>query len=107
MVRWMWAFIDRPIERFEESAVFWTAVTATRLSPLRGDHDQFATLVPAEGDAYLKLQGVFEGGGAHLDLEFDDFAAAVRTARELGAALVAAEADLAVLRSPSGQTFCI
>ena len=109
MIRWMWAFVDRPIERFDESAAFWTAVTDTRLSPRRGDLGEFATLLPAEGDACLKLQGVHGGGGAHLDLEFEDYRAAVRTAQDLGAAVVSAEEDedLTVLRSPSGQAFCV
>ncbi|RAY11213.1 VOC family protein [Actinomadura craniellae] len=108
MIRWAWAFIDRPLERFEEGARFWTAVTGTHLSARRGDAGEFATLLPKTGDPCLKLQGVLDGpGGIHLDLDVDDFPAAVRRARDLGAAVVAEDPDLAVLRSPGGQPFCL
>ncbi|MFJ3232737.1 hypothetical protein [Streptomyces sp. NPDC086787] len=48
---------------------FWTAVTGTELSELRGDRDEFTTLVPPpDADASVKVQGVDSGaGGARLD----------------------------------------
>ncbi|GAA0388810.1 hypothetical protein GCM10009530_44920 [Microbispora corallina] len=107
MVRWIWVFVDRPRERFEESAAFWTAVTGARLSARRGDDREFATLLPPEGDACVKLQGVREGDGAHLDLEVDDVRAAVAGALDAGAAVVADHGEWAVLRSPGGQAFCL
>ncbi|MEV1201396.1 LytR C-terminal domain-containing protein [Microbispora rosea] len=55
------AFIDRPGDRFEEAAAFWTTVTGTRLSPRRGDDGEFATLLPASGDACVKIQAVGDG----------------------------------------------
>lgn len=106
-VRWVLAFVDRPRERFEEAAAFWSAVTGTRLSPRRGDDGEFATLLPETGDACVKLQGVVSGGGAHLDLEVDDVRAAVPWAVALGAAVVADHGDWAVLRSPEGRAFCL
>jgi hypothetical protein len=109
MIRWLWAFVDRPLERFEEGAAFWSTVTETRLSARRGVHDEFATLLPVSGDACLKFQGVFEGGGAHLDLEAEDFAATLEAAQELGASLVdrGLGSDWALLTTPGGQAFCL
>ncbi|MBE3011850.1 VOC family protein [Microbispora sp. NEAU-D428] len=101
------AFVDRPRERFEEAAAFWTAVTGTRLSPRRGDDGEFATLLPESGDACVKLQAVGGGGGAHLDLEVDDVRAAVAGAVALGADVAADHGDWAVLRSPEGRAFCL
>lgn len=106
-VRRVLAFLDRPRERFEEAAEFWTAVTGTRLSPRRGDDGEFATLVPESGDACVKLQAVGDGGGAHLDLEVDDVRAAVAGAEALGAAVAADHGDWAVLHSPEGRAFCL
>lgn len=106
MLRWILAFVDRPAAAFDDAARFWTAVTDTGLSARRGLDGEFATFLPSEGDACLKLQGVRGAGGAHLDLEFDDPPAAVAHAEALGAAVVADHGDWAVLASPSGQLFC-
>ena len=46
MIRWVYAFIDRPKERFDQAAAFWTAVTGTTLSARRGADGEFATLLP-------------------------------------------------------------
>jgi Glyoxalase-like domain len=107
VLRWVWAFIDRPLERFEESATFWATVTESTLSPRRGDDLEFATLLSAEGTAYVKLQGVHDGGGAHPDFEVENIPEAVRKARGLGAAVVDEVPGLSVMRSPAGQLFCL
>ncbi|MEV0253837.1 VOC family protein [Streptomyces sp. NPDC050732] len=108
MIRWAYAFIDRPRDRFPRACAFWTAVTGTRLSELRGPAAEFATLLPhAPADACVKAQAVAGPAGAHLDLAVDDVAATTREARGLGAAAVHAEEGLEVLRSPAGQLFCV
>lgn len=66
---WLTAFIDLPAVSYDAGAAFWAGVTGYSLSPSRGEHDEFATLVPPEGDAYLRVQRVGEGpGGVHLDV---------------------------------------
>ncbi|WP_053662108.1 VOC family protein [Streptomyces sp. MMG1121] len=111
LIRWTYAFADRPADRLGEAGAFWTTVTGTRLSEPRGERGEFMTLLPdaATGaDACVKLQGVAEGdGGAHLDLCVQDVREAAATARDLGADLVADHGDLVVLRSPAGQLFCV
>lgn len=103
----MTAFVDRPAESFESTKAFWQAVTETTLSASRGEVDQFATLVPAAGDAYLRLQRVQDGrGGSHLDLHVDDVGAAAEEAIGLGATQVADLGGVVVLRSPGGLVFC-
>jgi len=108
VIRWTYAFIDRPAARFAAAHAFWTAVTGTRLSSFRGEHDEFATLLPAspDEDACLKVQAVGDEGGAHLDLSVEDVPEFKRRALGLGARLVHDEGDFAVLRSPAGQLFC-
>ena len=108
MPRWILAFADRPAAAFDAAARFWTAVTDTGLSARRGADAEFATFLPASGDACLKLQGVRDGGGGvHLDLEFDDPVAASRPRRRSGAAVVRRHGDWAVMASPTGIAFCV
>ncbi|WP_424210617.1 VOC family protein [Streptomyces sp. BI20] len=109
-IRWTHAFIDRPHERFDPAARFWTAVTGTRLSPRRGPDAEFATLLPPapEHDPCLKIQGVAGGpGGAHLDLAVEDIESTADRAHGLGARTLHEEEDLIVLGSPAGQAFCL
>ncbi|WP_031163326.1 VOC family protein [Streptomyces durhamensis] len=110
IIRWTYAFVDRPLGRLTEARAFWTAVTGTRPSEPRGEQGEFLTLLPGDADgadACAKLQGVTGGaGGAHLDFCAEDVRGLIGAARELGADLVADHGDWAVLRSPAGQLFC-
>ncbi|WP_067664743.1 VOC family protein [Nocardia miyunensis] len=107
MIRWNCAFIDRPADRFEEAASFWTTVTRTNPSERRGEQGEFATLLPARGDPCLRIQAVGDSGGAHLDLDVDDLAAVRDHARGLGARVVADHGGWALMRSPRGLAFCL
>ncbi|PBC61207.1 hypothetical protein BKI49_24720 [Streptomyces sp. Tue6028] len=107
-IRWTYAFVDRPLKESGTAHDFWTAVTGTRLSAPRGDRDEFVTLLHDGADACVKMQGVEDGdGGAHLDLAVEDVTGLVRSARRLGAEVVAGHEGWAVLRSPGGQSFCV
>jgi hypothetical protein len=106
-IRWLTAFIDRPAASFESSVRFWTATTASALSPARGDRAQFATLLPPDGDAYLRVQRVASGGGSHLDVHVDDIDAFTRRAVELGASNDGPSEGVNVLRSPAGLSWCV
>jgi hypothetical protein len=106
-VRWLTTFLDRPAARFDAAVAFWTAVTGSTLSPARGEQDEFATLIPGDGDAYLRMQRVATGpGGSHLDLHTDDIVALADHAERLGAAVERRLDDVVVLRSPAGLQFC-
>ena len=107
-VRWLTAFLDVPDQRFRAGADFWLEVTASTLSPTRGTRDEFATLVPADGDAYLRVQRVADPhGGCHLDLHVDDRPATARHAETLGASVERVLDDVIVMRSPAGLAFCV
>ena len=108
-IRWAWLFLDSPRAAAARSWAFWSEVTGWALSPTRGDHDEFATLVPRHGDAWVKVQAVAQGaGGIHLDLDVDDVAASAAEAERLGATRVGAIGDtVVVLRSPGGLLFCL
>ena len=104
-VRWMTGFLDTPSRVAEP---FWQAVTGSGLSPRRGPDGRFATLVPAGGDAYLRVQVVGDGPPrAHLDLHVEDVAAQAARAVAGGATVVLDDGDLVVLRSPAGLPFCL
>lgn len=85
---WLTAFIDLPVDVYDDGVAFWCGVTGYTVSPSRGEHGEFATLVPPEGDAYLRVQRVVDGpGGVHLDVH-------------------APGQPFAVRRSPGGLAFC-
>ncbi|WP_030594332.1 VOC family protein [Streptomyces fulvoviolaceus] len=106
-VLWTYAFIDRPAELFGQACEFWTAVTDTRLSELRGENKEFTTLLHDGADACVKVQGVVSGpGGAHLDFPVDDVREFTRSALRFGAEMIADHGTWAVLRSPAGQLLC-
>jgi Glyoxalase-like domain len=107
-VRWVWTFLDLPEREFPSSVEFWRQVTRTSLSPWRGQYREFATLLPEEGDPWVKVQRVGGPGGTHLDLDVDEPLpqAAARAAR-VGATIVGEYEDLVVCRSPGGFVFCL
>ncbi|NTW40342.1 MAG: hypothetical protein HGA44_10725 [Cellulomonadaceae bacterium] len=85
---------------------FWRTVTATTSSPPRGPEGQFATLVPADGDAFMRVQRSDAPARVHLDLHVGDVDAELQRAVALGARLLHRESH-AVLVSPGGFTFCL
>lgn len=105
--QWITAFVDLPDERHEAGADFWSAVTGYPRSPQRGEHGQFATLVPPTGTAYLRVQRLdLAQPRIHVDLHVADVPAAVAAAEQLGADVVAAYDEHTILRSPGGFVFC-
>ncbi|GAA1966814.1 hypothetical protein GCM10009798_28920 [Nocardioides panacihumi] len=104
---WLTIFLDLPAASHERGVEFWRAATGYGLSPTRGGHDEFATLVPPAGDAHLKVQRTREGEPrVHLDVHVDDLDRAVAHASEHGAHVLARPGH-AVLRSPAGFVFCL
>jgi hypothetical protein len=86
---WVTAFLDLPAGHVDDAVVFWRSVTGYALSPSRGDHDEFATLLPPSGDAYLRVQRIGSAEpGVHLDLHGPGQRFEVR-------------------RSPGGLPFCL
>lgn len=106
---WVSVFLDLPAATFDTAAAFWAAVTGFPLSARRGDDLEFATLVPGEGDAYLRVQRVRDANPRlHLDVHVTDVGAAAAHAVELGAEPVAdAGLGYRVLCSPGGLVFCL
>jgi hypothetical protein len=109
---WITIFLDFPAGAFGDGVAFWRQVTGYGLSPYRGPAGQFATLLPPDGDAYLRVQRVDSGtGGCHLDLHVDTAAeslsGAAARAVSLGATVRHAEDGLVVADSPGGFTFCL
>jgi Glyoxalase-like domain len=106
-VRWTTAFIDLTADAFVRLTAFWEAVTGFSLSPTRGVADEFATLVPDGGDAFLRVQRLGRGAsGCHLDLHTGDVDGLAARARRLGADLVSPGPPVVVLSSPAGLIFC-
>ncbi|WP_152362054.1 VOC family protein [Microlunatus speluncae] len=108
MIAWLTAFLDGPADTFGESVRFWQRVTGSALSAYRGDAGQFATLLPPDGDSYLRVQLTdSETPGHHLDLHVADVAPATERAARLGATITFTEPGLSVATSPGGFPFCL
>ena len=105
MIRWMTGFLDSPSR---DAEAFWVEVTGSSgLSPRRGG-GVFATLLPVDGDPYLRVQVVADPPArGHLDLHSDDVAGLAARAESLGAVRVFADGGLVVCRSPAGLAFCV
>ena len=106
-IRWMTAFIDRPPAPFEGAVEFWMEATGSKLSEERGEHGEFATLLPSGGDAYLRVQRVETGGGSHLDVHVDDIDRFVARAEGAGAEVQRGGQVPALLTSPAGMVCCV
>jgi hypothetical protein len=105
---WMSAFLDLAPGSFDAGATFWSRVTGYDVSPRRGARDEFATLVPGQGDDFLRVQELEEGSGRlHLDLHVDDPTDEAGRAVARGAVVRHESAHgYVVLDSPGGLTFC-
>ena len=110
--RWLTLFLDFPGGDFERGVAFWQEVTGSGLSARRGPDGEFATLLPPDGDAYLRVQRVHDGpGGCHLDCHVDlaetslDDAAA-EAAGLGGTVRYREEGEVVVVESPGGFAFC-
>lgn len=107
-VFWTSAFLDFTPASFDAGVRFWSDVTGYPVSPLRGDLAQFATLLPAAGDDFLRVQRLGDGPSrVHLDLHVPDPVAASGIAVDLGAVIVHEPDGYVVLTSPAGFTFCL
>jgi len=85
---------------------FWVAVTGMTLSPRR-DGGVFATLTPARGDAYLRVQVTGAPPRTHVDLHVVGVPEAAGEAVALGARVAREAGSLVVLCSPAGIEFCL
>ena len=103
----MTAFIDRPVGPFEKAVDFWMDATGSKLWETKGEHGEFATLIPPGGDAYLRVQRVDDGGGTHLDLHVDDADGLAERALSAGGTVSESVRGSAVAWSPGGMPCCL
>jgi Glyoxalase-like domain len=108
-VRWVTAFLDTAPEQAEQVESFWSRVTGYRLSDRRGASEEFASLLPPDGDPHLKVQTVVQTapGGLHVDLHTDDVQALAARAAALGASTRYLDAGYVLCSSPGGMRFCV
>ncbi len=104
---WVTAFLDSAPDHHQHGVGFWQAATGYALSAPRGEHEEFATLVPPDGDAYLRVQRLHRGPDRiHLDLHVADPRQAADAAVVAGAVEMVDRGDYVVMASPGGLVFC-
>jgi hypothetical protein len=102
------AFLDLAAEEHAHGLELWERLTGYQRSGTRGDDGEFVTLVPSEGDGFLRVQRLGSGSSrVHLDLHVADPRTAALEALGLGAEMVADEGGYLTLTSPGGFTFCV
>jgi predicted enzyme related to lactoylglutathione lyase len=109
-IKWLTAFLDFPPGTFGPASAYWQAVTGYQLSAPRGPAAEFATLLPGQGSAFLRVQRTGGGSpGCHLDVHTAEVRALTDRALRLGARPTDQDPvpGLAVLRSPGGIPFCL
>jgi hypothetical protein len=108
-ITWVTALLDTDEARAPDVERFWCAVTGSLPSARRGRREEFVTLLPPDGEAFLKAQtvGLSPPGGLHLDLHAVDVGGLAARAEDLGASASYHELGYVVLGSPGGLTFCI
>ncbi|GAA3656770.1 hypothetical protein GCM10022237_16070 [Nocardioides ginsengisoli] len=103
----MTAFLDSAGAHHHESVGFWQEATGYAVSAPRGDDGEFATLVPPDGDAFLRVQRLHQGHDRiHLDLHVTDPRAAVAGVLAAGGTFVVDRGHV-VMASPGGFVFCL
>jgi hypothetical protein len=101
------AFVDLAAAQHEEGLALWERLTGYQRSAARGPDGEFVTLVPADGDGFLRVQRLGSGASrVHLDLHVEEPRAAALEALGLGATMVAEEIGYLTLASPGGFVFC-
>jgi hypothetical protein len=120
-VVWLTAFLDLPPHVHGAGSRFWSAVTGYAVSPARGDEAEFTTLLPPQGDPFVKVQRTVavrrpdgsspDRASIHLDVHLPsaaDIVPAAETAVSLGGRILhRSPHGYVVLRSPGGLTFCL
>ncbi len=105
-IRWLTAFLDIPEPSFDAAVAFWAAVTESSLSECRGEIGEFATLLPADGDPFIRVQRISDRIPlVHLDIHTVDPGGLADRAITLGATL-RERRGYVVLESPGGFVFC-
>lgn len=106
---WISAFLDLAPGEHAAATGFWAAVTGYDVSPPRGGEGEFTTLVPPQGDDYLRVQRLGTGPSRiHLDLHVADPVAEAERAVALGATvLFRSPWGYVVLTSPGGLVLCL
>jgi len=105
-ITWITGSLDFPSSGFGNGARFWQSVTGFTISELPGRSCEFATLLPATGHPYLKVQRVGDGpGGVHVDFHAENVDETSQLAVTLGASVLEVRPNINILRSPAGATF--
>lgn len=106
-IRWLTAVLDFSAGAYQRGVEYWSKATATEVSRPSGPEADSRILVPASGDATLRVQRkVDEPSGVRLDVHVDNVAESAHRAVELGATEVA-DGDHVVMTSPAGFTFAV
>jgi predicted enzyme related to lactoylglutathione lyase len=102
----MHAFVDVPAEQVACAQAFWSAVTGWPAGHPWSGHQEFASLVPPDGTAYVHVQSIGGPPRVHLDL-LGHVDRDTPRLEELGATRGPTRDWWQVMSSPAGLPFCL
>ena len=96
LFQWLTLFLDLPGQSFDAGVAVWREVTGSDLSPFRGPAGEFATLLPSDGDAYLRAGLFYHWASFMFSHDQEQYRAALQ-------AMAAAWQQAAPLLDPRGR----
>jgi hypothetical protein len=105
---WVHVFVDVPHAVAAQTRVFWSRALCWATGDPWGQHPEFTTLLPPDGDPYVHVQEVGDDDArVHPDIVVDDLDEARDQAVALGASAGTRAQAWQVMRSPGGLPFCL
>jgi len=100
--------IDCRTEDVDAAAQFWAAALGRAVDLKHpGTRGNYRMLATVPGEPLVQIQRVAHESRVHIDIETDDIPAEVARLERLGAQVVETLERWVVMRSPSGQRFCV
>ena len=104
---WLHVFVDVPAESVQTALRFWSAATGWEAGAPWPGRPEFTSLEPADGSAYVHVQGTGGPPRVHLDLAVDDLDTERDRLVGLGATAGTRMDAGQVMASPGGLPFCL
>jgi hypothetical protein len=100
--------IDCRTADLDQAAEFWAKALGRAVDPQHpGSSENYRMLATPADEPIVQIQRVTHESRVHVDIESDDIPAEVARLEQLGAVVVEQLARWVVMRSPTGQRFCV
>jgi predicted enzyme related to lactoylglutathione lyase len=106
-VNWVDCMIDVPAPVADVATSFWAAALGWKVGETWGDHPEFTSLEPADGESFVHVQVIDAPPRIHLDFAVPDIDDERDRLATLGATAGSRTPHWQVMSSPGGFPFCL